>query len=155
MKKKLFFAGVVLGLMIVFVGSGTWALDNGPDKITINAQDEYSAIITKKDKKKVENFPHRMHQEKFLTGNEQYSNFKYSDDYTCAGCHHTTKPGEQPISCLKCKDVNKMLAKVGGADKFEKIYHENCRDKCHKNMAKAGKKSGPTKCKDCHGKNSD
>jgi hypothetical protein len=153
MEKKWLGMGLALGLMVAFAAPGSWALDNGPENLDINAQANYSDIITKKDKKHVANFPHHKHQNEFLKGNAEYANFKYTDDYTCAGCHHTNKAGEQPEGCLKCKDVNKMLDKVGGAKKFEKIYHENCRDGCHKPMNKAGKKTGPKKCKGCHSNN--
>jgi cytochrome c553 len=151
MNKKGFGLALVFSLMLVFIVSASWALDNGPETIDINAQANYAGLITKRDKKQVPGFPHKMHQEEFLEGNAQYSSFEYTDDYTCAGCHHTNKAGEQPEGCLKCKDVNDMLDAVGGAKKFEKIYHKNCRDACHKAMSKAGKQSGPTKCKGCHG----
>lgn len=141
-------------LIICFIcgmASLTFALDNGPEKINLNAQESNPKVITKKDAKKVEGFPHKVHQTG-LKGKQKYAVNKFEDDWTCGACHHTSKKGEQPTACLNCKEVNKMLEKVGGADKFEKIYHDTCRDGCHKAMEKDKQKTGPTKCKDCHGK---
>ena len=126
-----------------------FALDTGPESMTLNAQKKHPDVIHGKDKKHVNNFPHRKHQNEFLKGNEQYSKFKYTDDWTCSACHHKSHKGEQPQSCFKCKDVNKMLDKVGGAKRFNKLFHSTCK-KCHSKMAKAGKKTGPTKCNGCH-----
>jgi hypothetical protein len=158
MKKRWLGMGLAVALVAVVAVPGTWALDKGPEMIDINAQAQHPDIITHKDKKHVANFPHHKHQDEFLKGNAEYSNFKYTDDYTCAGCHHTNKAGEQPGGCLKCKDLNKMLDKATkgkGVKKFEAIYHINCRDGCHGAMEAAGKKTGPSKkgggkCKGCH-----
>ena len=160
MKKKWLGIGLVVALVVGLAVTGSWALDKGPEKITINAQEKYPELITKKDKKKTPDFTHHKHADEYLKWNAEFSNFKYTDDYTCAGCHHTNKAGEQPEGCLKCKDVEKQLEKVGGAKKFDKLYHISCRDGCHKAMADAGKKSGPTKkdwrdkkkCVGCHPK---
>ncbi len=157
MQKRWLKIGLAVALWGILVISGSWALDKGPEKIDINAQKTNPDIITKKDKKELPDFLHHKHQDEYLKGNSEYAKFKYTDDYTCTGCHHTDKAGEQPGACLKCKDVNKMLDKVGGAKKFEKIYHKNCRDACHAAMQKAGKKTGPSKkgggkCKGCHPK---
>ena len=148
MKKKII--AIVSTVCLVYtLGAVSFvsALDKGRDKFTINAQHDHADIIHKKDKKKVPDFPHHAHQDKHVKGKQGVSNFKFTDDWTCGACHHTTKKGEQPGSCLKCKDLNKMLDKVGGAKKFEKIYHSNCRDACHK---KTDKKMA--KCKFCHKK---
>ncbi len=126
-----------------------FALDNGPETLTIDAA-KYQDVIKKKPSKVVANFPHKKHQAEFLKGNEQFSHFKYTDDWTCKACHHPEEKGGQPEACFKCKDANKMLEKVGG--KYDKLYHDTCRDGCHKAMEKAGKKTGPTKCAGCHGK---
>ncbi len=155
MNKKWLIRGFTVTLMIGLAISASWALDNGPDTLDINAQTKFSNIITGKDKKDLKGFQHKKHQAEYLKGNAEYGNFKYTDDYSCAGCHHTSKPGEQPGACLQCKDVDKKLEKLGGAGKFDKMYHDNCRDACHEAMAKAGKKTGPIKkdCKGCHPKN--
>ncbi|MBI5788896.1 MAG: cytochrome c3 family protein [Candidatus Schekmanbacteria bacterium] len=137
---------------LVFALPAVYALEKGPAVIDLNAQKNHADVIKKPDKKHVPSFPHHDHQDKFVKGNQKYAKFQYTDDWTCGACHHTTAKGEQPESCLKCKDVNKMLEKVGGADKFENIYHQNCRDGCHKAMDKDKQKTGPSgKCKGCHG----
>lgn len=136
-------AGMFASASLVF------ALDTGPEKITLNAQVQHPDVIKTKDKKNVPDFLHRKHQDEYVKGKQANALFKYTDDWTCAACHHTTKKGEQPVACLKCKDVNKMLkkAEADGGKKFQNIYHKNCRDACHK---KTDKKTA--KCKFCHKK---
>ncbi len=158
MKNKWLGLGLVVALTFIFAIPASWALDKGPEKIDINAQKQYPDIVSHKDKKSLKDFPHHKHQDEFLKGNSKYAKFKYTDDYTCAACHHTSKAGEQPVACLKCKDLNKMIDKVSkgkGIKKFQNMYHINCRDACHAAMQKAGKKTGPSKkgggkCKGCH-----
>jgi hypothetical protein len=145
---------IPLIMLFIFFNLG-YALDRGPREININAQEQHKDIITKHNTKQVAAFPHHDHQDEFLEGNAQYSFFEYDDDWTCAACHHKAQKGEQPIACLNCKDVNKMLAKVGGDRHFEDIYHKVCRDSCHENMNLIGKKAGPgkttgKKCQGCH-----
>ena len=140
-------AGIFATVSLVF------ALDNGPDKLTINAQKTNPDVISKKDKKKVKDFDHKKHQGEYVKGKQGNSLFKYTDDWTCGACHHTDKKGEQPGQCLKCKENDKMFAKAKakGGKKFEKIYHVLCRDACHKkNDKETGKKTA--KCKACHKK---
>ncbi|MFQ5646685.1 MAG: cytochrome c3 family protein [bacterium] len=135
------------------------AVDHGAEFFDLNAQKQHPELIKAKDKRWVPHFPHRLHQEKFVKGRQKFAKFKkYSDDWTCPACHHKSeKKGSQPTACLKCKDVKKMLAKnkaheSDGYKKFNKIYHNNCRDGCHKHQAKADKaKYGfLKKCKTCH-----
>jgi len=149
MKKRLVSIMAVAGLVSMFgaVSLVSAGIDNGPEKITINAQVQHPDVVKSKDKKQVKDFPHRKHQDELVKGKQAISLFKYTDDWTCGACHHTSKKGEQPGSCLKCKDLDKMLDKVAtnGKKKFENIYHKNCRDTCHK---KNDKKTA--KCKFCH-----
>ena len=133
-------------VMSMFFGvSLASALDHGPEKLTINHQVTNPEIHSKKDKKKVKDFPHKAHQGKNVKGKESVSYFKFTDDWTCGACHHTNKKGEQPTSCLSCKDVNKMLKHKKIKGKVDKMYHTVCRDACHK---KTDKKM--SKCKFCH-----
>ena len=145
MKKWIGISAAVCVMSFFSTVSAVSALDHGPDEITLNAQEQYPDLIKKKDKKKVV-FAHKKHAEEYVKKGKGLL-FKYEGDWTCGACHHKTKKGEQPVACLKCKDVQKQLAKVGGAKKFEKIYHKTCRDACHK---KTDKKSA--KCKVCHKK---
>ena len=132
--------------MVITLGavSVVSALDKGPEKITINGQKTHPDISKKKDKKKVANFAHHKHQDS-VKGKQSVSNFKYTDDWTCGACHHKTKKGDKPVACLSCKDVQKMLGHEKVKGKVEKIYHNACRDACHK---KTDKKMA--KCTFCH-----
>jgi hypothetical protein len=166
MKKRL----IAIVSAVCFVGAfgvvslASAGIDNGPEKITLNVQKQNpdfvkkhsaSGIVKDKDKKKVPDFPHKKHQDELVKGKQSMSLFKYTDDWTCGACHHTTKKDEQPSSCLKCKDedLDKMFdkAKIKGKNKFENIYHKSCRDGCHKAYDKAEKKK-TAKCKSCHKK---
>lgn len=164
MKKRLF----AIVSAVCFVGAfGVASLvsaevDKGKEKFTINIQEQHpdfvkehaaSGVVKEKDKKKVKDFPHHLHQDKHVKGMQSKSLFKYTDDWTCGACHHTTKKDEQPGPCLKCKDVEKMLdkAKIKGKKKFENIYHKSCRDACHKANDKENK-TKTAKCKFCHKK---
>lgn len=122
------------------------AEDKGPEKININSQESHPKISKKKDKKKVANFLHHKHQD-HVKGKQSVSQFKFTDDWTCGACHHTDKKGDKPVACLSCKDVQKMLDNENVKGKVEKIYHNSCRDACHK---KTDKKMA--KCKYCHEK---
>ena len=119
-------------LLVGVVASSAIVLDIGPREMDLNAQTRHDRApgIPKKDKKRVKKFPHRLHQDKFLLGNSKYAIFKYTDDFTCTGCHHKDKKGSQPRSCFNCKDLPDMIEAVGG--RFEGIFHKNCRDGCHK-----------------------
>ena len=147
--RKASVCALALCLSVAFVIGRSVALDSGPDTIDLNAQIRHKgvSVVPDEDKKQVKGFTHRSHQNEYMKGNQEFSVFKYDDDFTCSGCHHGTKKGEQPGSCLQCKMVDKMVEKVGG--KFQDIFHKSCRE-CHKAMDKAGKKTGPTKCNDCH-----
>jgi hypothetical protein len=91
-------------------------------------------------KKEVKHFPHKKHADEFVKGKQDWAEFKYTDDWTCAACHHKTKKGETPKKCISCKD------EMSGG-KLKKFMHANCKDGCHK---KSGEKK-LTKCKNCHG----
>jgi predicted CXXCH cytochrome family protein len=83
---------------------------------------------------------------------------KHSADYkiACAECHHVYeggknvfKEGDPVQKCSGCHDAVKSEGKV---KKLMLAYHKNCQG-CHKEMNKAGEKTGPTrKCNDCHAK---
>ncbi len=90
--------------------------------------------------KKPSIFPHAKHQE-------------FMD---CADCHHgknedgTKKAyveGEEVGKCVSCHNSEDMTNKK--LNNFKTVAHLNCKD-CHKEQAKAGKVTGPTKCAGCH-----
>jgi hypothetical protein len=75
----------------------------------------------------------------------QFAHKKHADAVKdCKACHHTLKEGEKVKKCGEChtKD-SKVIAK--------NAFHGNCR-KCHRDMKKAGKATGPTACTKCHAK---
>jgi hypothetical protein len=69
-------------------------------------------------------FPHRTHQEKL-------------ED--CQICHSVFEQKSGSIQALKSQ----------GKIKKKHVMNKLC-TKCHKEKKKAGEKSGPTKCKNCH-----
>jgi len=113
----------LLGTILLFgLGSRVESeIDKGADSITISTIQKMQPPVV---------FPHKNHQD-MLSGK-------------CVECHHTTKEGEQTVSCASCH--NKEGAKVVLKD----AYHKKCKD-CHQKEATAGKKA-PTKCNECHKK---
>ena len=63
----------------------------------------------------------------------------------CKSCHHTWD-GEGALK--KCSECHKAK-KDGKALGIKTALHKACKD-CHKDLKKAGKKTGPTSCKGCH-----
>lgn len=63
----------------------------------------------------------------------------------CKTCHHKDEAGATPKKCTECHTI----PATGETSDAKKAFHDSCQ-KCHKKEAKAGKKSGPTKCEDCH-----
>jgi len=102
------------------------------------------------DKKSVQNFLHKKHAAEYIVGNSEYSAFKFEDSFTCKACHHKAGKPEEVKSCFNCKDLGVMADSVGGFEKIKEIFHKTCKA-CHKSMADAGKTTGPTSCKGCHG----
>jgi hypothetical protein len=81
---------------------------------------------------------------------------KHQAVLACTDCHHgknedgTQKAyvdGDQIRECVSCHNKEDMPNKA--LDSFKNAAHINCKD-CHKEMAKAGKITGPTKCSGCH-----
>lgn len=62
----------------------------------------------------------------------------------CKTCHHKATDGAKPKACSECHKAEK-----GDAPDGKSAFHKACQG-CHKKEEKAGKKSGPTKCGDCH-----
>ncbi len=95
-----------------------------PDKVTLKA-----------NPKKVVEFSHKIHAEQFK----------------CEECHHTWDKKGDPATCFSCHKK-----KLGEAPKYFKAFHSKKSNHscvgCHKNLATDGKKTGPTKCADCHPK---
>lgn len=108
-------------------------------------------------KKGTVEFPHAKHSKEFKDPS--------GAAIACKNCHHTAKDGEAPKACGSChvkpgeaeKDIGgkkaAALATMKSADKVNQksvIYHQRCRDACHKKVKIEGKKIGS--CKACHKK---
>lgn len=118
----------VLSALAVLVAAGFLFAATAPDKVTIDGA---------KNKKPAVEFPHKVH----------------ADLYKCKQCHHTWDGKGTPAKCTSCHTLK-------GKDKAPKAYiafhHKTAKERsctaCHKDLKKAGKKTGPTKCGDCHKK---
>ncbi len=143
-----------VGFLMLVVPAGVSAnKDKVPDVIDINTQAICPGIKgLPKDTKKMEGFSHKLHAEKYLKGNEKYSPIEYTDDFTCKACHISAKSKEELLGKNACEMLSEeLLKKDGTIEKPMKFFHTTCQ-KCHKNMKKAGVKTGPASCKGCHGK---
>ncbi len=136
MKRK-FLTVLVVGLTgLLFLAAGVLVAADVPDEITIQNTGY------KKDKKGPVHFSHKKH----------HADYKVA----CAECHHdyehgknVWKEGDPVKPCKQCHDPNKKQGKIL---KLNLAYHKDCKD-CHRDLAKAGKKTGPyKKCNDCHQK---
>jgi len=130
---------VTLGVMVfiaMFVGVGALIAADAPDEISIQSK----AFETHKK------------------GPVNLSHKKHAVDYeiACTDCHHVFEDGKNvfkkgdPVqACSECHDPEKS---EGNVKKLMLAYHKNCQG-CHKDLEKAGKRTGPTrKCNDCHAK---
>ena len=115
-----------------------------PETLTLNLQERCPDVgKAGKDAKKVVNFSHKRHAAEYLPGNAAYSATPYTDAFTCVACHAGAEKPEAIQAGAACGRVE------AGTPDVKKTYHGLCLD-CHKNMAKAGKKTGPESCKECH-----
>jgi len=136
MKKRVFFLSTVILSIALLAGTGILIATDQPDEIKIQS----SAFET------------------YKKGPVSFSHKKHNVDYkiACTECHHVYKEGRNvykegdPVQkCSACHDPVKSEGKV---KKLMLAYHRNCQG-CHKELEKAGEKSGPTKkCNDCHEK---
>lgn len=123
-----------------------------PEKIEVNIQAACPQIADlEQDKKKVNDFNHKLHAEKYLIGKEVYSTNPYSDSFTCSACHLGSPNEQSIIGGDKCERLSSVIEKSGGAKKYKQTMHAICQD-CHKKAQNAGDKSGPVKCSECHTK---
>jgi hypothetical protein len=136
MRKKTLFLSLFIISVALFAGVGILVATDAPDELKIKS-DAFT---------------------KYKKGAVQFTHKKHSVDYkiACAECHHVYKEGKNvfkegdPVQkCSACHDAVKSKGKV---KKLMLAYHRNCQG-CHKQLEKAGKKTGPTrKCNDCHEK---
>ena len=136
MKKRIFFLSVVTLSIALFTGVGILIATDVGDEINIKS-DAFKA---------------------YKKGPVKLTHKKHNVDYkiACADCHHVYKEGKNVYkegdSVQKCSECHDALKSKGKVKKLMLAYHKNCQG-CHKQLEKAGKKTGPTKkCNDCHEK---
>jgi len=130
----------LLSLLICFAVLA--ALAFSPATSMANDGPECLTIDTNGKKKKVPNFPHRLHQKKYVKDG-------------CKHCHHKAgqdKPKQKDATGKACHECHK--GKKGAAPKMSKVAHKVCK-KCHKgkkasNAGSSAKGQKLDKCKTCH-----
>jgi hypothetical protein len=81
-------------------------------------------------------------------GNVTFSHVKHAAVASdCKVCHHKWNGEGTPKKCDECHKEKKE----GKTPKMKDAAHKKCKG-CHRDMKKAGKKTGPTPCKGCHKK---
>ena len=151
MKKRLLIVLLVAALSVVFLFAVVYATQQAPDNITMESK------VYKKHKKALVNLSHKKH------------NVDYK--IPCNDCHHVFKDGKnvwkegdavQACDAKECHDKAKAPKTKKGEKKMSRTdkakggfhysaIHENCVG-CHKDLKKAKKPTGPTKCAECHPK---
>ena len=136
MKKRILLLGAVILSIVSFTGIGILVATDCPDEISIKS-DAFT---------------------KYKKGSVKFSHTKHHADYkiACTECHHVYKDGKNVFKegdpVQKCSECHDALKSQGKVKKLMLAYHKNCQG-CHKQLAKAGKKTGPTrKCNGCHEK---
>jgi hypothetical protein len=138
MRKRIFFLSGVILCIALFIGGGILIAIDVPDEILIK-DDAF---------------------EKHKKGPVKLTHKKHNVDYkiACTDCHHVYKEGKNiykegdPVQrCSACHDVKES---EGEKKKLMLAFHKNCQG-CHRELKKANKKTGPTKCNDCHEKKSE
>lgn len=70
----------------------------------------------------------------------------------CVSCHHETEPGVKPKACNTCHKSGITIVPEGEPSTMKNAAHNLCLE-CHNEKAATGAKA-PTKCLECHIKNS-
>jgi len=138
MRRRIFFlSGVILSIALL-IGGGILIAKDAPDEINIKSD------VFEKRKYEPTKFTHKKH------------NVDYK--IACTECHHVYKEGKNIFKegddvqkCSACHDVKKS---EGKKKKLMLAFHKSCQG-CHRELKKANKKTGPTKCNDCHEKKSE
>ncbi len=114
-----------------------------PEFVDINTQASCPDMKgLKKDIKHVNHFTHAAHIEMLK---------KEGKDFVCATCHKGVKSEEELLKEDKCQRMEMELKETGGPAKLKNYFHSTCL-KCHKELKKQGKDTGPVSCKGCHGR---
>ncbi len=150
--RKPFQALCGMGLVMLFVAltafnglagdnNSTASISGPPEFVDINVQKSCPDIKgLKKDIKSVNHFSHKAHIEALK---------KEGKGFVCAQCHNGAKTEDDVLKADKCKRLEKELEATGGAGKLKNHFHDQCL-KCHKELKKENKPTGPTSCKGCH-----
>ena len=112
-----------------------------PEFVDINTQKSCPDMKgLKKDIKHVNHFTHAAHIEMLKKENK---------GFVCATCHKGAKTEDDILKSDKCKRMEEELKETGGPAKLKNYFHSTCL-KCHKDLKKENKKTGPVSCKGCH-----
>ena len=126
---------VISGIMSIFALTLS-VLIAQPEKITLNNIEAFKT----KERPAVE-FPHGIHME---------------GDLDCTDCHHNYKDGknilneddlEEGSSSVKCAGCH--AGENENNYNLRQAFHKQCMG-CHRKLDKAGKKTGPRLCGECH-----
>ena len=121
--------------------NGTSTASAPPEFVDINVQKSCPDMKgLKKDMKSVNHFSHKAHIEALK---------KEGKGFVCANCHQGAKTESDILDTDRCKRLEKELSAAGGPAKLKDYFHNQCL-KCHKQLKKAEKPTGPTSCKGCH-----
>ncbi len=112
-----------------------------PEFVDINTQKACPDLEgLKKDIKSVKHFSHASHI-KLLR--------QETKGFVCATCHKGAKSEDDILKSDKCERMEVELKEAGGPAKLKDYFHSTCL-KCHKDLKKQGKDTGPVSCKGCH-----
>jgi len=156
-KPWLFSVLAVVCLLLMGMQGKVMADDGSAEKgfieaMDINLQAECPSMQgLPEDRKDVKGFNHKAHAREYLKGNSSFSDVQYDDDFTCAACHPGAGSQDEILREPVCNRLSGALAAAGGPQNLKKYYHKTCLG-CHRNMHKAGKATGPVRCKGCHTK---
>ncbi len=145
-------AAAALGLAVTTGGPSPARAAAMPETLTLDLQQHHPEIKgLPGNKKHVAGFAHAAHADKYVPANAAYAAHPIKNGLSCTACH----PSATSREALLADDPGTRLAAdmkaAGGVKKVKKYFHKLCRS-CHQAMKKAGKATGPTNCKGCHGR---
>jgi hypothetical protein len=145
----LFFCLFTAGIAPAYGAEGNGPAEEVSETVDINIQDGCPSIPgLPQDSKAVKGFSHRLHAEKYLRESAGFSGTP-EGAFVCAACHSGAKSPEDISGESACDRLSERLSESGGAQNLKKYFHDMCMT-CHKDMGRAGQKTGPVKCAGCH-----
>lgn len=150
------FSGVLLSLCLFTAGAapaygaeGDRPAAEVSETVDINIQEGCPSIPgLPEDSKAVKGFSHRLHADKYLK-ESAVSSETGETAFVCAACHSGATSPDDISGKSACDRLTVQLSEAGGAPNLKKYFHDMCMT-CHKDMARAGQKTGPVKCAGCH-----